>query len=58
MIYGKSIIKPDFERVERKISEQTHFTSGWDTTFGRIVYYVSLIGYSVLIFFIIRWLVS
>lgn len=44
MIYGKSIVRPDFSRVDEKLRTKTGFSSGWNTWFGMTVYYVLLFG--------------
>lgn len=44
MIYGKSVFKPDFKRVDEKILEKTGLTARWNTPFSKTVYYVFLFG--------------
>ena len=54
MIYGRGIIKPDFNRVDEIFSEKTGFPSTWNTTFGKCVYYIfltALIGLILMIIF-------
>ena len=43
MVYGKGILRPDFKRVDKNFSSITGFGSKWNTTFGKIVYYLLLI---------------
>jgi hypothetical protein len=43
MWYGKSIIKPDFERVDLYFSRKRSVITNWDTPFGKRVYYTFVI---------------
>ncbi len=43
MWYGKSIIKPDFERVDLQFSRRKNISTNWDSPLGHSVYYTFLI---------------
>jgi len=43
MWYGKSIVKPDFERVDLQFNRKRNVVTNWDSTFGRHVYYTFVI---------------
>lgn len=51
MIYGKSIYRPNFRRVDEILSAKTGFKSSWNTWYGKTIYYFSIIG--VIVFLII-----
>lgn len=50
MVYGKSIIKPDFEIVDKRFTQKTGFKSSWNTWYGKTIYYLML---SALIIFVL-----
>ena len=39
MIYGKSIYRPNFRRVDEILSAKTGFKSSWNTWYGKTIYY-------------------
>ncbi len=41
--YGKSLLFPNFERVDRMFGEKHRVVTNWNTTFGKIVYYVFML---------------
>lgn len=57
MIYGKGILRPNFRRVDEKFTARTGFGSKWNSPFGKIVYYFSLVGLISLLAFFIRRLI-
>lgn len=40
---GKSLLFPNFERVDRMFGEKHRVVTNWNTTFGKIVYYVFML---------------
>ncbi len=58
MIYGRGILKPNFERVDDMFFEKKSISTNWNTTFGKVVYYVFLIGFIALLYHVVRWLFS
>jgi|LSQX01.1.fsa_nt_gb hypothetical protein len=58
MIYGRGVLKPNFERVDDMFFEKKSISTNWNTTFGKVVYYVFLIGLIALLYHIVRWLFS
>ena len=46
MVYGRGILRPDFARVDKILNEKNSMHSAlpqWNSTFGKIMYYLSLI---------------
>lgn len=43
MWYGKSVIRPDFERVDMLFSRKRNVITNWDSAFGRHVYYTFVV---------------
>lgn len=42
MIYGKGVLRPDFSRVDEKLTAQTGFHHKWNSPLGRSLYYILL----------------
>lgn len=40
--YGRNLLFPDFERVDRIFAEKHGASTRWDSTLGRIAYYLWL----------------
>ena len=57
MIWGRNIFCPDFKRIDDKIREECGF-SDWNTPFGKVVYYVFLLGFFAAIIVTIHWIVT
>ena len=59
-IYGRSFIRPDFERVDRIFRDKTGFPaqgrSAWNNRFGKLIYYSFWIGFILITIFIIKTL--
>jgi hypothetical protein len=57
VIYGKGVLFPNFERIDRKLHEKLGYPSFgrklWNTWWGKICYYLLLIFYLSLIFIMI-----
>lgn len=51
--YGKSFLFPNFERVDRMFGEKHRVATNWNTTFGKIVYYVFMLSGLALLSFIV-----
>lgn len=58
MIFGKSIIKPDFERIDEIFSRKTGFTSQWNTWYGKSIYYILLTGLIIVTLILIYAMIS
>lgn len=55
MIYGKSVINPDFEGVDEMFFEKEGISTNWNTMLGKVVYYIFLLILIGVTCFIIRF---
>lgn len=63
MVYGRGVLRPNFERVDRMFREKTGFPAqgrtSWNNWFGKLIYYLLLlffIGLIILAIYIIKGL--
>ncbi len=58
MVYGRSILKPDFERVDERFTQKTGFESYWNTWYGKTIYYTLLAGIVIVVLLLVYTAVS
>lgn len=58
MIYGKSIIKPNFENADERFTQKTGFKSSWNTWYGKTIYYLLLSAFIIFVLLLVYTLVS
>ena len=58
MVYGRSILKPDFERVDERFIQKTGFASYWNTWYGKTIYYTLLAGIVIVVLLLVYTSVS
>lgn len=58
MVYGKSIIKPNFEIADERFTQKTGFKSSWNTWYGKTIYYLLLSAFIIFVLLLVYTLVS
>lgn len=58
MVYGRSIVKPNFEIVDERFTQKTGFKSSWNTWYGKTIYYSLLSAFIIFVLLLVYTLVS